>query len=45
MEDKIPEFHPTLDEMRDFSAYIKFMEDQGAHKIGVAKVRFFLHDS
>eukprot|EP00041_Stephanoeca_diplocostata_P031438 m.978570 g.978570 ORF g.978570 m.978570 type:complete len:1102 (-) comp23960_c0_seq4:253-3558(-) len=38
MDGKIPEFRPTLEEMRDFSAYVKHMEEQGAHKIGVAKV-------
>ena len=31
-------FHPTLDEMKDFSAYIEYMESQGAHRLGIAKV-------
>eukprot|EP00038_Savillea_parva_P029409 m.70907 g.70907 ORF g.70907 m.70907 type:complete len:1020 (+) comp8674_c0_seq2:34-3093(+) len=35
---KIPEFYPTFEEMRDFSAYIKFIEDKGAAKIGLAKI-------
>lgn len=37
-------FHPTLDEMRNFSEYIKYMESQGAHEIGIAKVkRLYCH--
>jgi hypothetical protein len=32
-------FRPTLEEMRDFNAYIKYMESCGAHEIGLAKVR------
>jgi hypothetical protein len=31
-------FHPTLEEMRDFSAYIAFMESVGAQRRGVARV-------
>ena len=31
-------FMPTMDEFRDFSAFVSYMEDQGAHKCGVAKV-------
>lgn len=31
-------FMPTMDEFRDFSAFVSYMEDQGAHKYGVAKV-------
>ena len=31
-------FHPTLEEMRDFPAYIAYMESQGAHHAGIAKV-------
>lgn len=31
-------FTPTMDEFRDFSAFVSYMEDQGAHKCGVAKV-------
>lgn len=31
-------FRPTLDEMKDFSKYIAYMESLGAHKAGLAKV-------
>ena len=31
-------FTPTMDQFRDFSAFVAYMEDQGAHKCGVAKV-------
>uniref|UniRef100_A0A6Q2X4H3 [histone H3]-trimethyl-L-lysine(9) demethylase n=1 Tax=Esox lucius TaxID=8010 RepID=A0A6Q2X4H3_ESOLU len=31
-------FHPTRDEFKDFSRYIAYMESQGAHKGGMAKV-------
>ncbi|XP_077980829.1 lysine-specific demethylase 4C-like [Glandiceps talaboti] len=31
-------FRPTLDEMKNFSAYIEHMESLGAHKAGLAKV-------
>ena len=31
-------FSPTMDQFRDFSAFVAYMEDQGAHKCGVAKV-------
>ena len=33
-------FTPTMEQFRDFSAFIAYMEDQGAHKCGVAKVRW-----
>lgn len=32
-------FSPTMEQFRDFSAFITYMEDQGAHKYGIAKVR------
>lgn len=32
-------FKPTLDDMRDFPRYIEYMEEQGAHLDGIAKVR------
>ena len=33
-------FEPTMDQFRNFSKFIEFMESKGAHKCGVAKVRF-----
>ena len=33
-------FRPTLDEFKNFSAYIRKMEEMGAHRAGVAKVSF-----
>lgn len=35
---KIMVFNPTLEEMRDFPAYIAYMESQGAHEAGLAKI-------
>jgi len=35
---KIMVFRPTLDEFKNFSAYIQKMEEMGAHRAGVAKV-------
>lgn len=35
---KILVFRPSLEEMKDFSKYIGYMESQGAHKAGLAKV-------
>ena len=38
---KIPEymtFRPTLDQMQNFSKYVEYMESQGAHLAGVAKI-------
>ena len=35
-------FTPTMEEFRDFPRFIEYMEEQGAHKCGVAKVRVFL---
>lgn len=37
---KIMVFQPTWEEFRNFSNYIIFMESQGAHKAGIAKVGF-----
>ena len=31
-------FHPTTEEFQNFSRYIAYMESQGAHKAGLAKV-------
>lgn len=33
-------FRPTMQEFRDFPAYIKQMEDCGAQRYGIAKVDF-----
>ncbi|KAJ7986383.1 hypothetical protein DPEC_G00339340 [Dallia pectoralis] len=35
---RIMTFHPTREEFKDFSRYIAYMESQGAHKAGMAKV-------
>lgn len=35
---KIMVFRPTYEEFQDFPKYIKYMESQGAHKAGIAKV-------
>lgn len=35
---RIQVFHPTFEEMKDFSGYLKKMEDLGAHKAGLAKI-------
>lgn len=34
----VPVFRPTFEEFKDFSKYVKYMESQGAHKIGLAKI-------
>lgn len=34
----VPVFYPTLEEMRDFNAYIQYIETQGAADVGLAKV-------
>lgn len=31
-------FRPTWEEFKDFNTYIKYIESQGAHKAGLAKV-------
>lgn len=31
-------FRPTMDEFKDFIKYVDYMESQGAHKAGIAKV-------
>ncbi|KAI1230602.1 Lysine-specific demethylase 4B, partial [Lamprotornis superbus] len=36
---KIMTFRPSLDEFRDFGRFIAYMESQGAHRAGLAKVR------
>uniref|UniRef100_A0A8C7GKE5 [histone H3]-trimethyl-L-lysine(9) demethylase n=1 Tax=Oncorhynchus kisutch TaxID=8019 RepID=A0A8C7GKE5_ONCKI len=35
---KIMTFHPSMEEFKDFSRYIAYMESQGAHRAGMAKV-------
>lgn len=32
-------FRPTWEEFKDFKKYILYIESQGAHKSGLAKVR------
>lgn len=32
-------FTPTMEEFRNFPAFVKYMEEQGAHHHGIAKVR------
>lgn len=32
-------FYPTIEEFKNFNRYIAYMESQGAHKAGMAKVR------
>lgn len=39
---KIMVFRPTWEEFKDFTSYIKYIESQGAHKAGLAKVRISL---
>ena len=31
-------FYPTMEEFRDFYKFVTYMESQGAHEMGVAKV-------
>ncbi|XP_072904478.1 lysine-specific demethylase 4C-like isoform X3 [Hemitrygon akajei] len=35
---KIMTFYPTMEEFKNFSKYIAYMESQGAHRAGLAKV-------
>lgn len=35
---KIMVFRPTYEEFKDFAKYIDYIESQGAHKAGLAKV-------
>lgn len=39
---RIMTFRPTMEEFRDFSRYIAYVESQGAHRAGLAKVRTFI---
>jgi jmjN domain len=34
-------FRPTFEEFKDFNKYIEYMESQGAHEAGLAKVNIF----
>lgn len=38
---RIMVFRPTMEEFKHFSEYIEYMESQGAHKAGLAKVSRF----
>ncbi|CAG0914481.1 unnamed protein product [Notodromas monacha] len=38
MEDEVMTFYPTWEEFQDFQGYIAYMESQGAHLRGVAKI-------
>ena len=38
-ENGIMVFYPTMEEFRDFYKFVSYMEQQGAHKMGVAKVQ------
>lgn len=40
---KIMTFRPTMEEFKDFAKYIVYMESQGAHRAGLAKVRTRRH--
>ena len=35
---KIMTFRPTMEEFKDFAKYMDYIESQGAHKAGLAKV-------
>uniref|UniRef100_A0AAV2L1J2 JmjN domain-containing protein n=1 Tax=Knipowitschia caucasica TaxID=637954 RepID=A0AAV2L1J2_KNICA len=37
-KEKVLTFYPTKEEFRDFSRYVAYMESQGAHQAGIAKV-------
>lgn len=38
-------FSPTWDQFKDFQAFIAYMESQGAHRCGVAKVLACMQDT
>ena len=42
-QSKIMIFRPTLDEFEDFAGYVGYMEKQGAHNYGIAKVNIGRH--
>jgi [histone H3]-trimethyl-L-lysine9/36 demethylase len=35
---EVPIFYPSFDQFKDFKAYINYIESQGAHKVGLAKI-------
>lgn len=39
---KIMTFTPTMEEFKDFNQYLVYMESQGAHRAGLAKVGMFV---
>lgn len=39
---RIMVFRPTWEEFKNFDKYVQYMESQGAHKAGLAKVSFLL---
>lgn len=42
---KIMTFRPTEEEFKDFAKYIAYIESQGAHRAGLAKVRTYIYSS
>lgn len=36
-------FYPTVEEFKNFNRYVAYMESQGAHKAGLAKVSNTVH--
>lgn len=40
---KIMTFRPTMEEFKDFNQYLVYMESQGAHRAGLAKVYVMLY--
>jgi len=42
-ENGIMVFYPTMEEFRDFYKFVSYMEQQGAHKMGVAKVPYLFN--
>jgi jumonji domain-containing protein 2 len=35
---KVKTYYPTLEEMKDFNAYIKYIHEDGGHRAGLAKI-------